>query len=67
MSETLVTNSTISHYRITKKIGAGGMGEVYRARDERPGRQLAKHAVSHIASAGDSCNQRCPKLDAEKR
>lgn len=27
MSETLTTNSTISHYRIVRKLGAGGMGE----------------------------------------
>ena len=35
------TGSTVQHYEIEDRIGAGGMGEVFRARDTRLGREVA--------------------------
>ena len=32
---------TIAHYRVLDRIGAGGMGEVYKAEDVKLGRKVA--------------------------
>ncbi|MGZ5497914.1 MAG: protein kinase domain-containing protein, partial [Candidatus Aminicenantales bacterium] len=52
---------TLGHYRIIEKVGAGGMGVVYRARDERLDRDVAIKVLPAGALADDEARTRFRK------
>ena len=56
MSTVIEPGITISHYRITARLGAGGMGQVFRASDSRLSRDVAIKVLP--ATTDDTLHQR---------
>src|SRR5260370_32778481 len=54
-------NQNLSHYRVLEQIGAGGMGVVYRARDEQLERDVAIKVLSPGLLADDAARKRFRK------
>src|SRR5687768_17160920 len=64
MEETLAAGARLGPYDIVSLLGAGGMGQVYRARDSRLGRDVA---IKILAGTGAADPDGVGRFEAEAR
>jgi len=64
VSENISPSTKLAHYTIVCKIGAGGMGEVYRARDSRLNREVA---IKLLPAAFARDTERLRRFEQEAR
>ena len=62
MSETISPDTIIGQYSVVSKIGEGGMGEVYRARDVKLGRDVA---IKVLPAAFSEDSERLRRFEQE--
>ena len=62
-SVVLTPGTRVGHYEVIALLGAGGMGEVYRARDDKLGRQVAIKVLTSTALDADDVR----RLEREAR
>jgi hypothetical protein len=62
MSNTISPNTNVGQYTIVSKIGEGGMGEVWRARDTKLGRDVA---IKVLPSAFSENSERLNRFEQE--
>jgi len=59
-----MVRQNFAHYRVTAKIGAGGMGKVYRATDTKLSRDVALKVLPE-ALAADAQRMQCSPREAQ--
>src|SRR6187399_1465272 len=64
MGESLAPGTRLGPYEIVALIGAGGMGQVYRARDPRLGRDVA---IKTLSGAGADDPEGVRRFETEAR
>jgi serine/threonine protein kinase len=58
---------TVSHYRVLRALGAGGMGEVYLAEDTKLGRQVALKVLARDSAHDPDRRARFEARSARRR
>ena len=61
----LETGNTVGPYEIVSQLGAGGMGEVYLARDTQFGRNVAIKVLPSVLSSSVEFRERFVMIEAD--
>ncbi len=59
---TLEAGTRLGHYEVVSSLGAGGMGEVYRAKDTKLGREVAIKVLPDAVTQDAERLGCCPML-----